>query len=131
MPVTGLVLIRMVAKPFCCSRPGQMLWATTALCLQTCHGSKEKDQDADGDERQGRTRQKFCYPIETLAASGLRECKQGQDESDAITDHRDGHGGLRSPACRGTRKRTAQEAEPKEEKGRESKFAQVIQAPPA
>jgi hypothetical protein len=47
---------------------------------------------------------------------------------DAVTDHRDGGGGLCGPAGRGKRKRTAQQAEPNEEKRRESKFAQVIHA---
>ena len=99
--------------------------------LQAGHGPKEKDQHADGHERKRGAREKLSRPIETLAAPGLHECEQSQDEPEAVADHRDGDSGLRGPARRGTRKRTAQEAEPKEEKRREPEFAQVIHAPPA
>lgn len=100
-----------------------------ALGLPPGHGPKEKDQHADGHERERAAREKLRYTIEALAAPGLHECDQGQNEPDAVTDQRDGDGGLRGPAGRGTRKRTAHQAEPKEEKGREPKFAQMIHAP--
>ena len=99
--------------------------------LQPGHGSKEKDQHADGHERERGAREKLRYPIETLTAPGLHECDQGQNESDTITDQRGGGGGLWGPACRGTRKRTGHQAEPKEEKRRQSKFTQVIHVPSA
>ena len=101
------------------------------LGLQSGHGSKEKDQHADGHERERGAREELRYSIETLAASGLHECDQGQDKSDAVTGQRDRGGGLWGPARCGTRKRTAQEAEPQEEKRREPEFAQMIHAPPA
>ena len=95
--------------------------------LPTGHGPKKKDQHADGHERERGAREKLRYTIEALAAPGLHECEQGQNEPDAVTGQRDGDGGLRAPACRGRRKRTADQTEPKEEKRREPKFAQAIQ----
>jgi hypothetical protein len=96
--------------------------------LQSGHGSKEKNQNADGDERERSAREKLRCPIQALTAPGLHEGDQSQNEPDAITDHRDRDRGLRGPPCRGTGQRTAHQTETKKEKRRESNFAQMIHA---
>ena len=84
-----------------------------ALRLPRHHRAKEKDQHADGHERERGAREKLRYAIETLTAPGLHECDQGQNEPDTVTAHRDRGGGLRGPTRDGTRKRTAHQTEPK------------------
>src|ERR1700686_4708230 len=81
--------------------------------LQTDHRAQKKDQHADGHERERRAREKFRDAIETLAASGLHERDQGQNETDAVTTERDRRGGRwRPPGC-GRGKRTGQFTESK------------------
>lgn len=102
------------------------MWDASPRCLQTGHGSKKKDQHSDSHERERGACEKLRYSIETLAAPGLHECDQSQNESNRVTDHCNGDSGLRGPSRHGPRQRTAQEAKPKKEKRREPEFAEVI-----
>jgi len=92
------------------------------------HGPQEKDQDADGDEGERAAREKLRCAIEILAALGIHKCDQGENEPEAITDQRQDDSRSRRPTSRGARKRTDDQSEPKEEKRREPKFAQVMHA---
>jgi hypothetical protein len=94
------------------------------------HGPKEKDQHANDHQAERSAREKLRYPIQALTAPGLHERDQSQNEPDTITDQRDGSGSFWSTAHRGSGERTANQAKPKEEKRRDSKFAQMIHAPP-
>ena len=83
------------------------------LLLNPGHGSKEDDQDADGDKGERCAREKLRRPIETLPASRLHERDQRQNETDRVTTERDRRRGFRRPTSGGRRKRTDQFTEPK------------------
>jgi hypothetical protein len=55
-----------------------------ALLLPPHHRPKENDQDADGDEGERGASEKLRRPIETLAAPGLHESDERQDEPDGV-----------------------------------------------
>ena len=90
---------------------GRGLWF--AARLPPDHRAQKKDQHADRHQRERTAREKFRDAIETLAASGLHERDQGQNETDAVTNERDRRGGIRRPSGRGRGKRTDQLTEPK------------------
>ena len=81
--------------------------------LQSGHGAKKKNQHADGHERERGAREKLRYSIETLAAPGLHESDQGENQSNGVRSERDRHAGLRLFAEEETRQSSAEQAQPK------------------
>lgn len=81
--------------------------------LPTGHRAQKNNQHANGHQRDRTASEKFRDAIETLAASGLHERDQGQNETDGVTTERDRRGGRwRQSGC-GRGKRAGQFTEPK------------------
>ena len=98
------------------------------LHLQASHGSKENDENADGDEGERRPREKLGRPVETLATPRSHESDKRQDKPDAVTDQH--HGKSRRSRSRRTAnpKFPNQQTEPEKKKRREPEFAEMIHA---
>lgn len=94
----------------------------------TRHGAQKKEEHDDRHESERTTGEKQCGCIMGMTQLRLHKSDQCQDETEAIADDRDDRRRLRRPTDRGRRHRPAQQPEPKKEKRRQAKLAQVIHA---
>ena len=97
--------------------------------LEPSHGAEEEDQDHDCNQRERRTREKLRRPVEALAAPGLHKGDERENESDSVTNQRNGNGSLWGPSCSRWRNRPAGDPETEKEERRESELLQMIHAP--